>query len=194
METNTLSRRCLVGVRLQVYASFTVRADALFRAVPTLIGLVVRAEFLRADGPPRCKRPLWLFWSGPQDIALAAVVMNLLRFVIEPFFRFLKQGFGLLAAHLGDLGPIETWVQVVALAWGPLLLARDLVRPTDRPEDPTARQDPKPLLTPGQVLAARQIFSRALGAPATAPRRAGKAPGRAPGERVVTGDEVEGVS
>jgi len=155
-----------------------------FRAVPTLVGVVVRAEFLKADGTLRYKRPLWLFWSGPPAIALADVVtMYLLRFAIEHFFRFLKQRLGLLAAHLGDLGPIETWVQVVALAYWQLFLARALVQPAYRPWDPTARQDPNRPLTPGQVLAAWQIFSRTLETPTAAPRRAGKAPGRAPGER-----------
>ena len=155
-----------------------------FRAVPTLVGVVVRAEFLKADGTARYKRPLWLFWSGPPTIALAdAVTMYLLRFAIEHFFRFLKQRLGLLAAHLGDLGPIETWVQIVALAYWQLLLARDVVHPTYRPWDPIARQDPNRPLTPGQVLAGWPIFSRALGTPTAAPRRAGKAPGRAPGDR-----------
>ena len=154
------------------------------RAVPTLVGVVVRAEFLKADGTPRYKRPLWLFWSGPPAIALADVVtMYLLRFAIEHFVRFLKQRLGLLAAHLGDLRPIETWVRVVALAYWHLLLARALVQPAYRPWDPTARQDPNRPLTPGQVLAAWPTFSRSLETPAAAPRRAGKAPGRAPGDR-----------
>jgi hypothetical protein len=152
------------------------------RAVPALAGLVLRVEFLKADGTPRYKRPLWLFWSGPAEVALADLVtMYLLRFTIEHFFRFLKQRLGLLAAHLGDLGPIETWVQVVALAYGQLLLARALVAPAYRPWDPTARQDPNRPRTPGQVLAAWPTFSRTLATPASAPRRAGKAPGRAPG-------------
>ncbi|HEY8884414.1 MAG TPA: hypothetical protein VIO35_03805, partial [Chloroflexota bacterium] len=43
--------------------------------------------------------------------------------------------------------------------------------------------DPNRPLTPGQVLAAWQIFSRTLETPTATPRRAGKAPGRAPGER-----------
>jgi hypothetical protein len=170
----------LVGqtVRISAWANYH------FRAVPTLVGLVVRAEFLKADGTPRYKRPLWLFWSGPPQIALADVVtMYVLRFAIEHFLRFLKQRLGLMAAHLGDLGPIETWVQVVALAYWQLLLARDGVHPMYRPWDPIARQDPNRPLTPGQVLAGWPIFSRVLGTPAAAPRRAGKAPGRAPGER-----------
>jgi hypothetical protein len=165
-------------VRISAWANYHLRA------VPTLVGVVVRAEFLTADGTPRYQRPLWLFWSGPPAIALADVVtMYLLRFTIEHFFRFLKQRLGLLAAHLGDLRPIETWVQVVALAYWQLLLARALVQPAYRPWDPTARQDPNRPLTPGQVLAAWPIFSRTVETPAAAPKRTGKAPGRAPGER-----------
>lgn len=152
------------------------------KPLPTLVGLVLRVEFIKADGTPRYKRPLWLFWSGRQDVALADLVtMYLLRFQVEHFFRFAKQRLGLLVAHLGDLTPIETWVQVVALAYWQLLLARQLVKPTYRPWDPTARQDPNRPLTPGQVLDAWRIFSRTLDTPAVAPKPAGKAPGRAPG-------------
>ena len=155
-----------------------------FKALPALVGLVLRVEFLKADGTRRDKRPLWLFWSGPSDVGLADLAqMDLLRFVIEHFFRFLKQRLGLLAAHLGNLGPIETWVQVVALAYWHLLLARSLVQPTYRPWDPTARQDPNRPLTPGQVLDAWRIFSRGLENPTAAPGPAGKPPGRAPGSQ-----------
>ena len=152
------------------------------RKLPALVGLVLRVELLKADGTPRYVRPLWLFWSGPQEIVLANLItMYLLRFTIEHFFRFIKQRLGLLAAHLGDLAPIETWAQVVALAYWQLLLSRYLVKPTYRPWDPTARQDPNRPLTPGQVLDAWRAFSRTLDTPAAAPGAAGKAPGRAPG-------------
>lgn len=155
-----------------------------FRAMPALVGLVARVEFLKADGTPRYRRPLWLFWSGPQEIALADLVtLYLLRFAIEHFFRFAKQRLGLLAAHLGNLAPIEAWVQVVLVAYAQLLLARSLVQPAYRPWDPTARQDPHRPLTPGQVLAAWPAFSRRLETPTSAPGPAGKAPGRAPGFR-----------
>ena len=69
------------------------------------------------------------------------------------------------------------------IAYSQLLLARHLVQPSDRPGDPTARQDPNLSLTPGQVLTAWRIFSRGLATPAAPPGPAGKAPGRAPGSQ-----------
>lgn len=155
-----------------------------FKAVPNLVGMVLRVEFLKPDGSPRYKRPLWLFWNGRQTIPLAELVqMYRLRFVIEHFFRFLKQRLGLLATRVTDLNAIETWVWGVALAYWQLLLARKLVKPSYRPWDPTARQDPNWPLTPGQVLTGWPAFSRGLELPTVAPRPAGKAPGRAVGFR-----------
>jgi hypothetical protein len=169
---------CLLGYEVRLGAWYNQHLKAL----PELVGMVLRVEFLKADGTPRYKRPLWLFWSGPQDTPLVALpLMYLARFVIEHFFRFAKQRLGLLAAHLGKVESIETWVQLVALAYCQLLVARQLVQPAYRPWDPTARRDPTRPLTPGQVLDAWPIFSHTLGTPAAAPRPAGKAPGRAPG-------------
>ena len=153
-----------------------------FKWLPALVGLALRVEFLKADGTPRYARPLWLFWSGPADIALSHLAtMYLLRFGIEHFFRFLKQHLGLLAMHSTDLIAVENWVWVVALAYWQLLLARDGVSAQYHPWDPTARRDPTRPLTPGQVRQAWAVFSRGLGTPATVPSPAGKGPGRVAG-------------
>ncbi len=165
---------------------FEVRLSAWYnqhlKALPALVGLALRVEFLKADGTPRYQRPLWLFWSGPQDLPLVHLaLMYLARFMIEHFFRFAKQRMGLLVAHLGETEAIEIWVQLVALAYWQLLLARPLVTPAYRPWDPAARRDPNRPLTPGQVLDAWRIFSHTLETPAAAPGPAGKAPGRAAG-------------
>jgi hypothetical protein len=153
-----------------------------FKDLPQLVGLVLCVVFLKADGTPRYQRPLWLFWSGPQDIALIELaLMYLLRFGIEHFFRFLKQHLGLLAAHVTDLTAVENWVWVVALAYWHLLLAHELVIPQYRPWDPAARRDPARPLTPGQVRQAWGVFAHGLETPAAAPRPSGKAPGRPTG-------------
>jgi len=164
----------------------TVRVSAWgqlhFKALPALVGTLLRVEFLRSDGQPMYQRPLWLFWSGPNNLALAAVIqMYLLRFGIEHFFRFAKQRLGLICAQSPTLTTCENWVWTVAFAYTQLLLARQLVIPQARDWDPKARRDPARPLTPGQVKQAWAIFSRGLGTPAAPPGPSGKALGRAPG-------------
>lgn len=36
-----------------------------FYKLPFLVGMVLSVQFLKADGAPRFKRPLYLFWTGP---------------------------------------------------------------------------------------------------------------------------------
>jgi hypothetical protein len=67
-----------------------------FKKLATLIGTLVQVEFLKEDGTPCYKRPMWLFWTGLQSIALSDLCrMYLWRFAIEHMFRFLKQHMGL---------------------------------------------------------------------------------------------------
>ncbi|MGH8649313.1 MAG: transposase, partial [Burkholderiales bacterium] len=153
-----------------------------FKDLPTLVGMVLRVEFLNAVGQPMYQRPLWLFWNGPSTVALEALcLMYLLRFGIEHFFRFAKQRLGLLIAQTPTLAACETWVWVVALAYTQLLLARTVVAAQPRAWDPKPRRDPQRPLTPGQVRQAWLAFSHGLGTPARPPRPSGKAPGRAAG-------------
>ena len=42
-----------------------------FYQLPGLVGMVLSVQFLKADGTPRFKRPLYLFWTGPTAVALA---------------------------------------------------------------------------------------------------------------------------
>jgi hypothetical protein len=168
------------------FGKATVRLSAWsqlhFKDVPTLVGLVVRVEFLTPTGQAMYQRPLWLFWSGPDPVSLEALgLMYLLRFGIEHFFRFAKQRLGLLIAQMPDLAASVTWVWLVALAYTQLLLARTLVTAQPRPWDPKSRPDPHHPLTPGQVRQAWPAFSHGLGTPAQPPRPSGKSPGRSTG-------------
>lgn len=152
-----------------------------FKAVPRLVGTLVRVEFFTPAGQPKHQRPLWLFWSGPNSVDLEALCeMYLARFGIEHFYRFAKQRLGLLCAKSPTLQACENWLWVVALAYTQLLLARTLVQPAPRPWDKSAR-DAHAALTAGAVQRAWPIFSLNLGTPAAAPRPSGKGVGRAEG-------------
>ena len=65
--------------------------DLHFYRLPALVGLLLLVEFLKADGTPRFKRTLYLFWTGPQTMVREDLCrMYLWRFAIEHMFRFLK--------------------------------------------------------------------------------------------------------
>lgn len=40
------------------------------RKLPLLVGMILRVEFLKADGTPRYKKPLYLFWTGSLTVSL----------------------------------------------------------------------------------------------------------------------------
>jgi len=166
----------------------TVRVSAWdqlhFKALPKLVGKVVRVEFLKPDGSPKYQRPLWLFWSGLTTVALPDLCqMYLLRFGIEHFFRFLKQHLGLHCAQSTDATAQRNWLWTVIWAYVQLMLARTLVTPQAHAWDPKARRDPQRPLTPGQVRQAWGTFSHRLGTPAHAPRPSGNGAGRPSGFR-----------
>lgn len=100
-----------------------------FKKLSALVGMVLRVEFLRADGTPRYKRPMWLFWTGPETVPLEDLCrMYLWRFAIEHFFRFAKQHLGLNANQSTDLVSTDQWMWMCALAYWQLLLMRDEVK------------------------------------------------------------------
>jgi len=155
-----------------------------FKKVPGLLGTVLKVEFLRSDGTPRYKRPMWLFWSGPEEIPLQDLCrMYLWRFAIEHFFRFCKQHLGLNANQSTDEVSIDQWMWLCALAYWQRLLMGDEVehlRPAWYPAKPTNGAQK---MTPGLVQrGALRILVR-LGTPAKATRTAGKGKGRAKGYR-----------
>jgi len=158
--------------------------DLHLKKLPELVVMLLRVEFLKPDGTPRYKQPMWLLWSGPTDVPLQELCkMYLWRFAIEHMFRFLKQNLGLNSSRSNDLVATEQWMWMCALAYWQLLLMRDLVE-ADRPAwYPGFRDGKSKPLTPGLVQrAAFQYLSR-LGTPAKAPRIVGKGKGRPKGYR-----------
>ena len=149
-----------------------------FKKLATLIGTLVQVEFLKPDGTPRYKRPLWLFWTGPQNVALPDLCrMYLWRFAIEHLFRFLKQHMGLNNNRSPDLVSAQQWMWCCALAYWQLLLMRDQVKEDRQAWYPRSRQQ-RTQLTPYQVQRSALAFLLELGTPAQKPRPAGKGTGR----------------
>jgi hypothetical protein len=152
------------------------------RKLPNLVGLALRVEFLKPDGTLRYQRPMWLFWTGPETVALEAICrMYLWRFAIEHAFRFMKQHLGLNAHCLTEPDSIQRWMWLCALAyWQLLLMGQDV---EDLCPAWYSRQavHPNLCLTPGQVQRGASRFLGKLGSPAKPPRPAGKGRGRANG-------------
>ena len=149
-----------------------------FKKLATLVGTLLQIEFLKADGTPRYKRPMWLFWTGPQNAALSDLCrMYLWRFAIEHLFRFLKQHMGLNSNRSPDLVSAQQWMWCCALAYWQLLLMRDRVK-EDRPAWYPRKRAQHAVLTPYQVQRSALIFLLELGTPAQPTRPAGKGTGR----------------
>ena len=149
-----------------------------FKKLATLIGTLVQIEFLKEDGTPRYKRPMWLFWTGPQSVALSDLCrMYLWRFAIEHMFRFLKQHMGLNNNRSPNLVSTQQWMWLCALAYWQLLLMRDAVQEDYPAWYPHNRQQ-RARLTPYQVQRSALAFLLELGTPASKPRPAGKGTGR----------------
>ena len=153
-----------------------------FKKLSALVGMVLRIEFLRADGSPRYKRPMWLFWTGPDTVPLEELCrMYLWRFAIEHMFRFLKQHMGLNANQSTDLVSSDQWMWLCALAYWQLLLMRDEVKASRPAWYPAGTQPETKGLTPGQVQRSAFGYLVQLGSPARNTRNAGKGKGRSNG-------------
>ena len=153
-----------------------------FKRLAKVPGSVVCVEFLKEDGTPRYKRPIWLFWTGPENVTPEDLCrMYLWRFSIEHLFRFLKQHMGLNSNRSTNLESLQRWMWIVGLAYWQLLLIRDTVTP-DRPAWHPHKKDGqyKPL-TPAQVQRSAQTFLLQSGTPAANTRPAGKGRGRQKG-------------
>jgi hypothetical protein len=150
-----------------------------FKRLAKVSGSVVCVEFLKEDGTPRYKRPIWLFWTGPENVTPQELCrMYLWRFAIEHLFRFLKQHLGLNSNRSTNLDSLQRWMWIVALAYWQLLLIRDKVTP-DRPAwHPHKKDGQHKPLTPAQVQRSAQAFLLQAGTPAANTRPAGKGRGR----------------
>jgi len=153
-----------------------------FKRLAKVVGSVVCVEFLKEDGTPRYKRPLWLFWTGPEEVTPQDLCrMYLWRFAIEHLFRFLKQHLGLNSHRSSNLESLQRWMWIVALAYWQLLLLRDTVKPNRPAWHPHKKDGQDKPLTPAQVQRSAQTFLLQSGTLAANTRPAGKGRGRQKG-------------
>ena len=163
-----------------------VRAEAWLnlhmQPLPQVVGMAVRVVFLRSDGTPRHKYPLWMFWTGPTTVSLADLTrMYLWRFAIEHAFRFLKQHLG-LTANFSTLTPsIQHWFWLCQLAYWQLLLMQPEVENACPAWYPHRGERPDHPFTPWQVQRAALTFLLRLGTSARSPKPSGKGLGRLKG-------------
>jgi DDE superfamily endonuclease len=174
------------GIETFQFGSQTVHIQAWkglhLKKLPQLIVMMLRIEFLKADGKPRYKQPMWLLWTGPTQVPLQELCqMYLWRFAIEHMFRFLKQNLGLNSSRSNDLVATEQWMWMCALAYWQLLLMRDLVEDARPAWHPRFRDGKPKELTPGQVQRVALRYLLQLGTPAKAPKVVGKGKGRPKG-------------
>jgi len=155
-----------------------------FKRLAKVVGSVVCIEFLKEEGTPRYKRPIWLFWTGPEAVTLQDLCrMYLWLFAIEHLFRFLKQHLGLNSHRSNNLESLQRWMWLVGLAYWQLLFMRATVC-ADRPAwHPHTKEGQSKPLTPAQVQRSAQAFLLQSGTPAASTRRAGKGRGRQKGYR-----------
>lgn len=153
-----------------------------FKKLHKLVGMVLRVEFLRTDGTPRYQRPIWLFWTGPETVALSELCrMYLWRFAIEHLFHFMKQHLGLNANQSTNLVSTDQWMWFCAIAYWQLLLMRDEMHNTRPAWYPAQPSQGKQKMTPGLVQRGALRFLEQLGTPARPTRNAGKGKGRSKG-------------
>jgi hypothetical protein len=180
-RTSDASEEFLLGkqkVRVRVWHKLH------FKRLAKVTGSVVCVEFLKEDGTPRYKRPIWLFWTGPEDVTPQDLCrMYLWRFAIEHLFRFLKQHLGLNSNRSSNLESLQRWMWIVAVAYWQLLLIRDKVAPNRPAWHPSKKDGQDKSLTPAQVQRSAQTLLSLSGTPAADTRPAGKGTGRQIGYR-----------
>lgn len=139
---------------------------------------VILIERLNGEGK-RKQRPLWLVGTGetlPQLEKMAR--MDLRRFCIEHWYRFIKQRLNGCLPHLGTESQTQAWSTLMPLMTWQLWLGRHLGG-----EKPLPWQ--KSLLepTPGRVANGFAALFVALGTPATAVQPRGKSVGWPKGKK-----------
>lgn len=135
----------------------------------------VQAHLERAEPPA----PLWLVWQAPATMPEGIYVNAETiwqayqhRWPIEPSIRFRKQHLWWTLPQFQLVEAADRWSTMISLAMWMLYLARPIVQ-----DQPLPWQRPQRYLTPGRVKRVIGTVFRAIGNPASSPKRRGIPPG-----------------
>ncbi len=129
----------------------------------------------RLDEPDERKfRPLWLIWVGQDMPQLSQIWREYLRrFVIDHWYRFIKQRLHWTLPHFSTPEQSERWSDLMPLLTWQLWLAR-----TCAADCPLPWQQPSGFeLPPGRVANSFAAILARIGTPAADPKPRGKSPG-----------------
>ena len=147
---------------------------------------LIRARVLDEEGNPVFKRTLWLIVIGERRHELSLVEAWEAygqRYDVEHYFRFGKQRLLMASYQTPDVEHEENWMQIVALAYMQLWLARDLAEALPRPWERYLPEAKSETASPSTVQRDFGRIIRQIGTPAEPPKPRGKSPGRVKGER-----------
>jgi len=147
---------------------------------------LIRVRVLDEEGNPVFKRTLWLIVIGERRYELSLVEAWEAygqRYDVEHYFRFGKQRLLMASYQTPDAEHEENWLQIVALAYVQLWLARDLAEAMPRPWERYLPEAGRETASPSTVQRDFGRIIRQIGTPAEPPKPRRKSPGRAKGER-----------
>jgi len=147
---------------------------------------LIRVRVLDEQGNPVFKHTLWLIVIGERRHELSLVEAWEAygqRYDVEHYFRFGKQRLLMAAYQTPDVEHEENWMQIVALTYMQLWLARDLAEVLLRPWERYLPEAKRETASPSTVQRDFGRIIRQIGTPAELPKPRGKSLGRARGER-----------
>ncbi|MGH8743531.1 MAG: NF041680 family putative transposase [Burkholderiales bacterium] len=137
---------------------------------------LLQVERLEARGTRRDPKVIWLGYCGAAPLPRGSALWReyLSRFVIEHWYRFIKQSLDWTLPQLSTAEQGELWSVLMVIASWQLWLARGAAQ-----DQPRQWQKPQPSekMTPGRVHQGMGGVLAGMSTPALAPKPRGKSPG-----------------
>lgn len=150
--------------------------DLHFEDAPKRSVTVLRVERLDARGTRRDPKVIWLGYCGKAKLPRHDATWReyLSRYVIEHWYRFIKQSLHWTLPQCSTPEQSELWSGLMLIASWQLWLARTAAQ--DHPQ-PWQKSQPPEKMTPGRVQRGMGGVLAGIGTPAKPPKPRGKSPG-----------------